>query len=191
MVKRKRIPLNLKGTDETYFRTREMSGQGERVETDHVQEPPRKEPKAIVKPETKARVKRRAAPEKQSAIEPEFKSEIVSRIIHLGIPLSKRIQQTAEDFGVPVDDLLFAARKKAIVNFRCVLNLSKKPAIENFDKGGETLRIAVSLSSGEQQKLKTWFDPLDIGLSTKMVSPLLTQALREEVKRICDASNDV
>ena len=121
--------------------------------------------------------------------QPEPKPEIVSRIVHLGRPLSKRLHSTAEKFGVSVDDLLYAARKRAISNFRTKLVSRKKPVIPQFDKGGETLRIAVSLSEQEVTQLKAWFDPLHLGLGIKMVSPLMTESFRAEVSKICDAAD--
>ena len=200
MVKRKRVPLQLKGTDEQYFRTKEITGQPEDVEKgrESVAERP-VETVEPVKPEptVKAPPVKRSSPAKTPKKKPSFKveadeetskGEVVSRIIHLGVPLTKRLHDTAEKFGVPVDDLLYAARKKTITNFRHRIGTTKKPIVPEFEKGGETLRVAVSLSLEEMGRLRGWYDPLDIGLATKVVSPLMTASLRAEVKAICDAA---
>jgi hypothetical protein len=195
MVKRKRVALNLTGTDEQYFRTKEISGQAVPNEPDNTKQTKavskRQDPKVEKTANVPVHSKQlKTSPKKVGPKDPDEqpKGEIISRIIHLGRPLSKRIQDTAEKFGVPVDDLLFAARKKAITNFREKLSARKRPVIDAFDKGGETIRIAVSLSPSELSQLEAWFDPLSLGLGTKMVSPLLTKALRSEVIRICDAA---
>ncbi len=198
MVKRKRIPLQLKGTDEQYFRTKEIIGKPPEDETDapaKAETPmsPAKEDSAPVQ-ETALKTapakprQKKAAPPKPVP-EVEGKGEIVSRIIHLGIPLTKRLHDTAEKFGVPIDDLLYAARKKTIAHFRAKISTSKKPVVQEFEKGGESMRVAVSLSAEEMSRLRDWYDPLDIGLATKVVSPLMTAAFRAEVKAICDAAD--
>lgn len=206
MVKRKRIPLQLKGTDEQYFRTKEIVGKPDEPLEQPVMESsteivnaaaseakvtptPQKPDKGVAEPKVPTP---QVTPRKKKPTQPtpatEEKAEIVSRIIHLGVPLSKRLQATAEKFGVPVDDLLYAARKKTVTHFRQKISASKKPEVPEFEKGGETLRVAVSLSAEELVKLKGWYDPLDIGLATKVVSPLMTAAFRAEVKTICDAA---
>lgn len=200
MVKRKRVPLQLKGTDEQYFRTKEITGQPGPSEEGRAVEPDQSVPaEAPSKPEPEKKrepVKRTPSPKpahkKPSVkVEPDedtSKGEIVSRIIHLGIPLTKRLHDTAEKFGVPIDDLLYAARKKTIANFRRRISVTKKPVVDEFEKGGETLRVAVSLSQEEMDRLRKWYDPLDIGLATKVVSPLMTASFRAEVKAICDGA---
>jgi hypothetical protein len=200
MVKRKRVPLQLKGTDEQYFRTKEITGQPEDVEKGRESvaerpvetvEPVKPEPTVKAPPVNRsspAKTPKKKLSVKVEADEETSKGEVVSRIIHLGVPLTKRLHDTAEKFGVPVDDLLYAARKKTITNFRHRIGTTKKPIVPEFEKGGETLRVAVSLSLEEMDRLRGWYDPLDIGLATKVVSPLMTASLRAEVKAICDAA---
>lgn len=197
MVKRKRVPLELKGTDEQYFRTKEIIGQPQpdapsgqkQGRGDEAEVPPAAPDNATPEPVKRVKAAHKKPSPKTSPEQEDMKAQIVSRIIHLGVPLTKRLHLTAEKFGVPVDDLLYAARKKTIAHFRRRISLTKKPVIEEFDKGGETLRVAVSLSSQEMTRLRNWYDPLDLGLATKVVSPLMTAAFRAEVKVICDAAD--
>ena len=174
MTRRKRVPLQLKGSDEQYFRTRE------------IQMPPEAEAPAD-------------APKGQGAggdakppepVLPESESdgaEIVSRIVPLGPALTKRVQALAEQVGFPVDDLLNAARKKAVARFRKRIGGKTKPTVPDVARGGETIRISLKLGAGEMARLKGWFDPFDIGLATKVVAPLLAEALQAEVTKICDS----
>jgi hypothetical protein len=201
MVKRKRVPLQLKGTDEQYFRTKEIIGKPDPVEEGRAvesEQPVEKQTLVKAEPAKKPEPVKRAAPAKPARPKPREKTEqdedpskgeIVSRIIHLGVPLTKRLHDTAEKFGVPIDDLLYAARKKTIANFRRRIAVTKKPTVDEFEKGGETLRVAVSLSQDEMDRLRNWYDPLDIGLATKVVSPLMTASFRAEVKVICDGAD--
>jgi hypothetical protein len=113
---------------------------------------------------------------------------VISRIVPLGRPLSVRLQTLAEDVGVPVDDLLYAARKGAVQRLRARLAASDRPDLPATAKGGETIRISFKLSAAELARLAAWYDPLGLGLATKSVAPLLAQALRDEVTQICAAA---
>lgn len=179
MSPRKRRPLELKGTDEQYFRTREIQGAPADAPVPVPETP--KAPKPAPVKQSKA-VKPKPAPQ------PEVEAEVVSRIVPLGKKLSRRVQELAEDVGVPVDDLLYAARKKAVTRVRGKLAAAKKPTLADVDKGGETIRIALKLSEVEMAKLVAWFDPLNLGIATKAIAPLLAEALRAEVKAICDSA---
>lgn len=69
MVKRKRIPLQLKGTDEQYFRTKEITGQPDDVEKGR--EPVAEQPVETVQPVApepaiKAPTVKRSSPAKAS-----------------------------------------------------------------------------------------------------------------------------
>ena len=195
MTRRKRVPLQLKGSDEQYFRTREIQTKPEPepetplIEPDMPSVAVEKAPEPIVsspKPRKKPGPRKAATKPEEPTLQ---EAEIVSRIVHLGKPLSKRVQDLAEDLGVSVDDLLYAARKKAMARFKTQIGGKTKPSIPEPVKGGETLRIALKISGEEMARLKGWYDPLDIGLATKVISPLLGDALRVEVKAMCDASN--
>ena len=195
MTRRKRVPLQLKGSDEQYFRTREIQTKPEPepetpvIETDTPPVAVETAPEPVVsppKPRKKPGPRKAVTKPEEPALE---EAEIVSRIVHLGKPLSKRVQDLAEDLGVSVDDLLYAARKKAMARFKAQIGGKSKPSIPEPVKGGETLRIALKISGEEMARLKGWYDPLDIGLATKVISPLLGEALRIEVKAMCDASN--
>lgn len=195
MTRRKRVPLQLKGSDEQYFRTREIQTKPEPEPDPPVVEPDtspvavEKSPEpAVSTPKPRKKPGPRKAVAKPEEPVPE-EAEIVSRIVHLGKPLSKRVQDLAEELGVSVDDLLYAARKKAMARFKAQIGGKSKPSIPEPVKGGETLRIALKISGEEMARLKGWYDPLDIGLATKVISPLLGEALRIEVKAMCDASN--
>ena len=195
MTRRKRVPLQLKGSDEQYFRTREIQTKPEPEPETPVVEPDtspvavEKSPEpAVSTPKPRKKPGPRKAVAKPEEPVPE-EAEIVSRIVHLGKPLSKRVQDLAEELGVSVDDLLYAARKKAMARFKAQIGGKSKPSIPEPVKGGETLRIALKISGEEMARLKGWYDPLDIGLATKVISPLLGEALRIEVKAMCDASN--
>lgn len=180
---RKRVPIQLKGSDEQYFRTREIL---ERPA------PPPAEAKPVpeARPEPAARSRtagqgtRSPATVSQDDAEPAG-GEVVSRIVPLGRALSRRVQALAEETGVPVDDLLYAARKKAVARVRQTIAGRAKPAMAKVEKGGETIRISFKLTPEELGRLKAWFDPLDLGLATKAVAPLLAAALRAEVEAIC------
>lgn len=174
MTRRKRVPLQLKGSDEKYFRTREIQT---RPEPD-----PEPEPAPPAKPKAQARPKAKPAPP------PATEGEVVSRIVPLGRALSTQVQDLAERLGVPVDDLLYAARKKAVARLRGQLAGTRKPDLPQILKGGESIRIAVKLSPQEMAQLRTWFDPLDLGLATKPLAPLLAAALRAEVSAMCRAA---
>lgn len=174
MTRRKRVPLQLKGSDEQYFRTRE------------IQMPPADDA-PMSAPEGQGAGADAGPPEPAPPHPDGSEAEIVSRIVPLGPALTERIQALAGQAGVPVDDLLYAARKKAVARFRKRIAGKTKPAIPQVARGGETIRISLKLSAGEMARLKGWFDPFDIGLATKVVAPLLAEALQGEVTKICDS----
>lgn len=181
MNRKKRVPLQLKGSDEQYFRTRE------------IQMRPEPEPAPAVPPPAPAKEKPAAAGKAEKPLRKPAPAKdgagIVSRIVPLGRPLSARVQKLAGELGVPVDDLLYAARKKAMARFRARIRGRTRPQIAEPDKGGETVRIALKLSADEMGRLKEWFDPMDIGLAGKVISPLLAEALQSEVRAICDSAS--
>lgn len=202
MTQRKRVPIQLKGSDEQYFRTREIQARPEpqpeppaapvaapkaRPEAKPEASPAPK-PAAVSKPKPKpeGQGRRKAAPPPE-AVEPG-EGEVVSRIVPLGRALSKRVQALAEASGVAVDDLLYAARKKAVARFRRMIAGSDRPALPAAEKGGETIRISFKLTPAELGRLNAWFDPLGLGIATKQVAPLLAAALRAEVTAICAAA---
>lgn len=202
MTQRKRVPIQLKGSDEQYFRTREIQARPEpqreppaapvvapkaRPEAKPEASPAPK-PAALSKPKSKpeGQGRRKAAPPPE-AVEPG-EGEVVSRIVPLGRALSKRVQALAEASGVAVDDLLYAARKKAVARFRRMIAGSDRPALPAAEKGGETIRISFKLTPAELGRLNAWFDPLGLGIATKQVAPLLAAALRAEVTAICAAA---
>ena len=119
----------------------------------------------------------RAAPAKTPSAEA---GEVISRIVPLGRPLSTQIQELAARLGVPVDDLLFAARKKAVARVRAQLAGARKPDPAQVIKGGESIRIAFKLTPQELARLQGWFDPLELGLATKPLAALLAAALRAD-----------
>lgn len=202
MNKRKRVPIQLKGSDEQYFRTREIQTRPVPVDPELaaetapepvVQEAPKVAPERAKKP-TQAegqgaakKTTRSVPPEEPAALETE-EGEVVSRIVPLGWPLSRRLQDVAEQTGVPVDDLLYAARKKAVARVRARIAATDKPEIPKVEKGGEKIRISFKLTAEELARLKAWFDPLDLGLGIKAVAPLLAEALKAEVEDICAAA---
>lgn len=194
MTRRKRVPLQLKGSDEKYFRTREIQT---RPDPDPEPEtPPKAETPAKPNPKPPAgQGARKAKPRKQSlkSTPPRSKSgpesgEVVSRIVPLGRALSTELQDLAERLGVPVDDLLHAARKRAVARVRGQLAGAAKPELPEVIKGGETIRIAFKLTPEELASLNGWFDPLGLGLTTKPLAPLLAGALRAEVSAMCRAA---
>ena len=205
MTRRKRVPLQLKGSDEQYFRTREIAA------TPPAEAPPEPAadpaPQAIPEQEARAAAEpmppistpspiaepvspRPAAPEPTPVQKPEAEGEgeVVSRIVPLGRPLSIRVQALAEEVGVSVDDLLYAARKGAVQRLRARLAAPGRTELPATIKGGETIRISFKLSATELARLAAWYDPLGLGLATKAVAPLLAQALRDEVAQICAAA---
>lgn len=206
MTRRKRVPLQLKGSDEQYFRTREIAAT---PPPDPAPEPaPEPTPQPGPAHTEPAAPKADLAPPPGPAQEPaptpivesvipsapnpaperEGEGEVISRIVPLGRPLSVRLQTLAEDVGVPVDDLLYAARKGAVQRLRARLAASDRPDLPATAKGGETIRISFKLSAAELARLAAWYDPLGLGLATKSVAPLLAQALRDEVTQICAAA---
>ncbi len=202
MTRKKRVPLQLKGSDEKYFRTREIQTRPA-PETPPEATPetgpdprPQQAPKPQTPPKPAARAKAKpakepkpATPEPVTATEPDpGASDVVSRIVPLGRALSTRVQDLAAALDVPVDDLLYAARKRAVARVRAQLTAARKPDLPEVIKGGETIRIALKLSAPERARLTAWFDPLDLGLATKPLAPLLAGALRTEVALMCDAA---
>ena len=204
MTRRKRVPLQLKGSDEQYFRTREIASTPPTVtpaeptpepdpqvaperEVGATAEPtpPISIPKTAIEPVSS----RPAAPAPPPVQQPDVdgEGEVVSRIVPLGRPLSVRVQALAEEVGVSVDDLLYAARKGAVQRLRARLAAPDRPDLPATVKGGETIRISFKLSATELARLAAWYDPLGLGLATKAVAPLLAQALRDEVAQICAA----
>lgn len=204
MTRRKRVPLQLKGSDEQYFRTREIAATPPAVtpaeptpepdpqvaperEVGATAEPtpPISSPKPAIEPVSS----RPAAPAPPPVQQPDGdgEGEVVSRIVPLGRPLSVRVQALAEEVGVSVDDLLYAARKGAVQRLRARLAAPDRPDLPATVKGGETIRISFKLSATELARLAAWYDPLGLGLATKAVAPLLAQALRDEVAQICAA----
>ena len=201
MTRRKRVPLQLKGSDEQYFRTREIAATpapDPEPKPDPVPNPA-PEPEATPEPlpaappppapdATRTPIAEPVwAPDPDLAPDPEGEGEVISRIVPLGRPLSIRVQALAEEVGVPVDDLLFAARKAAVQQLRAQLAGATRPELPAVVKGGETIRISFKLSAAELARLAAWYDPLGLGLATKSVAPLLARALRDEVARICAA----
>lgn len=200
MTQRKRVPIQLKGSDEQYFRTREIQARPEPPAAPVVapkarpeakpEASPAPKPAAVSKlrpkPKAEGQGRRKAAPPPE-AVEPG-EGEVVSRIVPLGRTLSKRVQALAEASGVAIDDLLYAARKKAVARFRRMIAGSDRPALPAAEKGGETIRISFKLTPAELGRLNAWFDPLGLGIATKQVAPLLAAALRAEVTAICAAA---
>ncbi|MEC7256508.1 MAG: hypothetical protein VXW58_01690 [Pseudomonadota bacterium] len=202
MTRRKRVPLQLKGSDEQYFRTREIAATPpaeaapEPAADPAPQTIPQQEASAAVEPMPSVSTpkpiaepvsSRPAAPEPTPVQNPEAEGEgeVISRIVPLGRPLSIRVQALAEEVGVSVDDLLYAARKGAVQRLRTRLAAPERPELPATIKGGETIRISFKLSATELARLAAWYDPLGLGLATKAVAPLLAQALRDEVAQIC------
>lgn len=184
MTRRKRVPLQLKGSDEKYFRTREIQT---RPEPEPDTPPPARAEKAP--PDPKPAAGQGGRKPKAPAPAPQTETgEVVSRIVPLGRTLSTKLQDLAIRLGVPVDDLLFAARKKAVARLRAQLAGSAKPELPQVIKGGESIRIAVKLTPEEMTRLAAWFDPLGLGLATKPLAPLLAGALRTEVSAMCKAA---
>ena len=193
MSRKKRIPLQLKGSDEQYFRTREILSPAEEAPTEEP-DPPAAHPEPSQGTSENRQGRGARAEQLSSAPEPTPDNspetgEVVSRIVPLGRPLSRRLQTLAEEVGVSVDDLLYAARKKAVKRFRARIAGPDKPDIPEVVKGGETIRISFKLTGEELTRLTTWFDPLDLGLATKMVAPLLAEALRAEIEAICSSAS--
>lgn len=178
---RKRVPIQLKGSDEQYFRTREIQARPEPVVARAPE--PAAPPRAVTAPETRPKT---VGQGKRSEPAPSGEGEVVSRIVPLGPVLSERVRAVAGQTGMPVDDLLYAARKKAVARFRAAIAGPGKPKIPGPERGGETIRISFKLTAAELGRLRGWFDPLDLGVATRAVAPLLAEALRAEVAAICD-----
>lgn len=214
MTSRKRVPIRLTGSDEQYFRTREIQARPEGTpEPEPIAEarpeapPPVPAARPDLTPDPRMQAKQPKpristagqGPTRKPAVsafpsraprpdpEAEGEGEVISRIVPLGRTLSQRLQAVAAGAGVPVEDLLYAARKKAVTRLRAVLAGATKPEVPEAVKGGETIRISFKLTPEELGRLTQWFDPLGLGIATRPVAPLLAAALRAEVTAICKA----
>lgn len=206
MTGRRRVPLDLKGTDEQYFRTREIrgdpeagpdgtgsaanegtaAGQGAATPRDAVPGPV-----GGTMPDAAGDgpAPGSAADPGRDDRQPPSKAVVLSRIVPVGPVLWERLAALSALSGVTVDDLLRAARKRTVARFRRRIAGPDRPPDVAPAKGGLRLRIALTLAPDELARLADWYDPpgLDLGLGQQAVAPLLAQALQDEIAEICRA----
>ncbi|MDN5787460.1 hypothetical protein [Pseudorhodobacter sp.] len=112
----------------------------------------------------------------------------ISIQINLGENVSTRATEVAAKYALAVEDIIKAARLRAIKHFKLLIETGGSLGALAIEEGGLATRVATRFTGDLAAKISAQFDPLDLGFAASRLKPVITSLVQQQLREICDAT---